>query len=206
MNDLISKEKALKAIEAAARLCVADANHNYLMGFQDAAEAVGQVEPEHFREETKKKGDDYISRQEAIDEIRKCRFVVDAIEKIRGLTPAQPEQRWIPVSEKMPGNRVSVIICYREWQQYAKRYVYSIVIGWYARKHSVREDVFNEWEGDCDYDEDEDEFYIREGWYEFTTQGNADLMNWYINAEVVAWMPLPEPYWKEGEKDDGTGG
>lgn len=46
MNDLISKAKALKAIEAAARLCVADANHNYLMGFQDAAEAVGQVEPE----------------------------------------------------------------------------------------------------------------------------------------------------------------
>ena len=28
---------------------------------------------------------DLISRQAAIDEIRKCRFVVDAIEKIRGL-------------------------------------------------------------------------------------------------------------------------
>ena len=58
---------------------------------------------------------------------------------------------------------------------------------------------FSEWEADCDYDEDEDELYIHEGWYEFTTQGNADLMNWYINAEVVAWMPLPEPYREEGE-------
>lgn len=28
---------------------------------------------------------------DAIDEIRKCRFVVDAIEKIRGLPSAQPE-------------------------------------------------------------------------------------------------------------------
>ena len=35
--------------------------------------------------------DDLISRQAAIDEIRKCRFVVDAIEKIRGLPSAQPE-------------------------------------------------------------------------------------------------------------------
>ena len=34
---------------------------------------------------------DCISRQAAIDEIRKCRFVVDAIEKIRGLPSAQPE-------------------------------------------------------------------------------------------------------------------
>lgn len=32
---------------------------------------------------------DTINRRAAIDEIRKCRFVVDAIEKIRGLPPAQ---------------------------------------------------------------------------------------------------------------------
>ena len=34
---------------------------------------------------------DLISRQDAIDEIRTCRFVVDAIEKIRGLPSAQPK-------------------------------------------------------------------------------------------------------------------
>ena len=39
---------------------------------------------------------DSISRQAAIDEIRKCRFVVDAIEKIRGLPSAEPRVgRWI---------------------------------------------------------------------------------------------------------------
>lgn len=35
--------------------------------------------------------DDTISRQAVIDEIRKCRFVVDAIEKIRGLPSAETE-------------------------------------------------------------------------------------------------------------------
>lgn len=34
---------------------------------------------------------DTIERQDAIGEIRKCRFVVDAIEKIRGLPSVQPE-------------------------------------------------------------------------------------------------------------------
>lgn len=43
---------------------------------------------------------DLISRQAAIDEIRKCRFVVDAIEKIRGLPSAQ---QWTPCSERPPG-------------------------------------------------------------------------------------------------------
>ena len=42
--------------------------------------------------------EDSISRQAAIDEIRKCRFVVDAIEKIRGLPPVTPHPKtghWI---------------------------------------------------------------------------------------------------------------
>lgn len=164
---------------------------------------------------------DLISRQAAIDAIAGCTNcrteevlreyvamhnldnmwsggILEALDAVKGLPSAQPSPQWIPCSERLPENRVSVIVCFREWQQYAKRYIYSIVIGWYARKHSVRENVFSEWEADCDYDEDEDEFCIQEGWYEFTTQGNADLMNWYINAEVVAWMPLPEPY-EEGD-------
>ena len=36
---------------------------------------------------------DLIDRQAAIDEIRRCRFVVDAIEKISKLPPAQPEYK-----------------------------------------------------------------------------------------------------------------
>ena len=38
---------------------------------------------------------DNISRQSAIDEIRKCRFVVDAIEKIRGMPSTDRSGRWI---------------------------------------------------------------------------------------------------------------
>lgn len=156
---------------------------------------------------------DLIDRQAAIDAIENAfdretilnRFVRKiAISVVRLLPSAQLEQRWIPCSERLPEDRVDVLVCYRYWQQYAKRYVYTIVNGWYAHKYSVKENVFSEWEQDCDYKEDEDEYYIQEGWYEFTTQGNSDLMSWYIcGAEVIAWMPLPEPY-KEGEQNDSV--
>ena len=37
--------------------------------------------------------DDLVSRQAAFGEIKKCRFVVDAIEKISALPSAQPERK-----------------------------------------------------------------------------------------------------------------
>ena len=101
---------------------------------------------------------------------------------------------WIPCSERMPKDRELVFICYREWMLFSKKYSYTIVIGWYARKFSVKEEVFSEWEDECDYNADDDTSYVPEGWYEFTTQGNGDIMSWGINAEVVAWMPLPDAY------------
>ena len=160
------------------------------------------------------KGLDTISRQAAIDAAIKADMennsnvlsekrarVIDR--HISAVPSAQPEPQWIQCSERLPEDRVDVLVCYRYWQQYAKRYVYTIVNGWYAHKYSVKENIFSEWEQDCDYKEDEDEYYIQEGWYEFTTQGNSDLMSWYIcDAEVVAWMPLPEPYRAERRTDD----
>ena len=46
--------------------------------------------------------DDLISRQAAIDEIKKCRFIVDAIEKIRGL-PSTADVRDYATAHKVVG-------------------------------------------------------------------------------------------------------
>ena len=130
---------------------------------------------------------DTISRRAAIDEIRKCRFVVDAIEKIRVLPPAQsdctdckkhggdwecdhmhcrkgrlqsvqPEQQWIPVSERLPEEGVSILIS---------------VGGMYSAEGCLR------WDKD---------------WNQFRWSAIQD-------KEVVdAWMPLPEPYKERREE------
>lgn len=46
MDDLISRQKTLQAIEKCAEDNLASVNHNYLCGFQDAAEVVENMPPE----------------------------------------------------------------------------------------------------------------------------------------------------------------
>ena len=196
--DLISRQAA---VELAMKYCPDDDGavqcDGDIRGLLDELENLPPAQPEHDAEFWRKRAEEYsnICLAMTAEMTKGIKFNSIRIDE-NGICfgKEQPEQKWIPCSERLPENRVSVIVCFREWQQYAKRYVYSIVVGWYARKHSVHENVFSDWEADCEYDEIEDEYYIEEGWYEFTTQGNGDLMNWYINADVIAWMPLPEPY------------
>ena len=144
--------------------------------------------------------DDSISRQAAISIVKNrysnMTWVNKAmlVEDLKDLPSAQSEPQWIPCSERLPKDRKSVIVCYRYWLQFSQKFAYAIVIGWRASKFGVKAEVFTDWDGDFDYNKEQDENYIPEGWYEFTTQGNGDLMDWYIDAEVIAWMPLPEPY------------
>ena len=51
------------------------------------------------------------------------------------------------------------------------------------------------------YDEDTNTYYCEAGWYEETTQGDGDNMSWKMNADVIAWMPLPVTY--KGGADEG---
>lgn len=184
VGDTISRQTAIDALDC-------------INGAEEVLRALPPAKPEHDAAFWRKRAEEYsnICLAMTAEMTKGIKFNSIRIDE-NGICfgKEQPEQKWIPCSERLPENRVSVIVCFREWQQYAKRYVYSIVVGWYARKHSVHENVFSDWEADCEYDEIEDEYYIEEGWYEFTTQGNGDLMNWYINADVIAWMPLPEPY------------
>ena len=161
------------------------------------------AQPEKRTEErTKTHACDPIDRWAALDCVSNSLVAWEAYEAIEALPAAEPEPQWIPCAERMPKSGEPVLITYRTWRSYLRKYVYFVTIGWHANRYSVREDSFSEWEDDCDYDEDGDVFYIREGWYEFTTQGNCDHASWGIcDAEVTAWMPLPKPY---GGEQDGS--
>lgn len=68
--------------------------------------------------------EDLISRQEAIDEIRKCRFVVDAIEKIRGLPSAQPKTgKWIRHDEVRNVYGGTCVECSECGEKYVVQYI-----------------------------------------------------------------------------------
>lgn len=59
----------------------------------------------------------------------------------------------------------------------------------YARKYELVSNPESVDEN-CDYHEEQDEYYVPEGWYE---SNEFEEVNWHVEGAVVAWMPLPVP-------------
>ena len=112
---------------------------------------------------------DLISRQAAIDAIFGRSHEIIKM-RIGNLPSAQPEQRWIPCSERLPEEDTEVLISYR----------------------------YKEGEGDTDHVNIDITSY---GTVCFGGREIHTLKEWrqpfdyfHANYEVIAWMPLPEPY------------
>lgn len=138
---------------------------------------------------------DYIDRQAAIEALaavcdRVCQYTKkkkkksimhgacplgSAFDAIRELPSAQPEQRWIPVSEELPKEDTDVMIAYRYKAGEGDTSHCDIDITSYGQAYfGGRACSFKEWRAPFEY--------------------------FHTNYEVVAWMPLPEPY-KEKENE-----
>ena len=137
---------------------------------------------------------DLIDRQAAIDAFdghfaivgrssaeRFKMYIEAVINDIRKLPPAQPGQRWIPVTERLPENNDPVNVT---WVNHNPEVYYADIKDkpftatahyhnghwyWYS---SVTQDYLNE--------------------YDVWTPDLVDK-----DVEIIAWMPLPEPW--EGE-------
>ena len=151
--------------------------------------------------------DDLISRQAAIDALdvlcQEHRYRIpgkretysqyneawqDALDRaenaIGNLPPAQPEQRWIPCSERLPEDIRPVIVT---WKNTDPKSYYQYIVG----KHFTGTACYKN-----------GKWY----WYSSTTEdmlaeyGRYDSEEFDEAIECIAWMPLPEPY-KGGEQD-----
>ena len=93
---------------------------------------------------------------------------------------------WIPVTERLPEGTVLATV---ETKMFKHKYICEAV--WIPRWSKIAD--FDSWEDCSEYNEDEDEYYVLEGWYE-------RIHNWDeysfvgIEDKVIAWKPLPEPY------------
>lgn len=113
-------------------------------------------------------------------DIARNMFVVDFMMS-NGVTV----QKWISVKDRLPENGVHVLLCceiHRYDGEIAGKYVCD---GYYAEANKLIA-------GEYEYSEEDDEYYLREGWYEV-------IKNWYaytsvpVEDFVTHWMPLPEP-------------
>ena len=93
---------------------------------------------------------------------------------------------WIPCSVRLPE-------CEQEVWIQTKRGIRTTAM-YEDGKMPEDESVWNWNDIDFDYDEKTDTYFIPEGWWEYRHFNPDDVYNCLVDEEVIAWMPLPEPY------------
>ena len=100
-------------------------------------------------------------------------------------------QEWISVEDRLPESGVHVLICC-EMRRYggeiAGKYVCD---GYYAEANKIIAGGFPD-ECNCEYSEEDDEYYLCEGWYEVVKNWD-DFNSVAVEDFVTHWMPLPKP-------------
>lgn len=122
----------------------------------------------------------------AADRCHRCRCEIESGFEVDPATFME----WIPVTERLPESGVHVLLCceIRSNGAVYKKYVCD---GYYAKRYT--EQTWNN-SGDiaCEYREEDDEYYLLEGWYEVIKNWD-DYNSIVIGDFVTHWMPLPEP-------------
>ena len=100
-------------------------------------------------------------------------------------------QEWISVNDRLPDNGAHVLLCC-EVHGYGGEIVGKYICdGYYAEANKIIAGGFPD-ECNCEYSEEDDEYYLCEGWYE-------NIKNWddynsvTVEDFVTHWMPLPLP-------------
>ena len=117
---------------------------------------------------------DLISRQAAIDAMEQAkeqyfdrRVIIGKMQNVvSNLPSAQPEQRWIPCSERLPEDWVPVLVTLKKPER---------LPAWIKAKP--------------------------ENYFHIVDADVCENGEWSVNKKnVIAWMPLPEPY-RGGEQN-----
>lgn len=98
--------------------------------------------------------------------------------------------KWISVEERLPESGVHVFVCCERtgYMGYKTQYVCD---GFYAGKYKVKVGWRDE-DTAAEYSEEDDEFYLEEGWYE-VIKNWGDYDSVVIDDRPTHWMFMHEP-------------
>lgn len=90
---------------------------------------------------------------------------------------------WIDITAELPETGKNVFVSFVN--ECGKQ---RICKGMYVVRFTIEDD--SEYEGETDYNEEEDKYYLPDGWYE-VAECNHEFEFWPIDGKVTHWMVLP---------------
>ena len=104
-----------------------------------------------------------------------------------------PQPGWIPCSTALPKTEEKVFVTCEHLDIYGKPHRY-VCKAYHVDRYTVRAD-FDYWDEGCDeYCEEDDQYYVLDGWYEYIHNWGDYSSVRITEDKVVAWCPLREPY------------
>lgn len=166
-----SKEPILQAYKIAIQALEQEPCDDVCEWFEQYVDIATDIVEFRFSDGTVKKAKRGLYLRDIEKSIRK--MLIDQIANEK-----KQESKWIPVSERLPEKRGDYLVTQKAT---FTDYVYISVIGYALNLHDVDEYDFADKK--------------RPGWYEYDNEwGYREL------DDVVAWMPLPQPYKAESEE------
>jgi hypothetical protein len=120
--------------------------------------------------------------QKMSDAGHEAEFLGDVVKMLK-------QSEWISVEERLPENGVHCILCC-DMKRIDGTHSQYVCDGYFAERWKI---IAHYVDDDCatEYNEIEDEYYLKEGWYEVIKNWD-DYNSIVIDDTVTHWMPLPE--------------
>lgn len=127
-------------------------------------------------------------------------FMEQVLFDISNMPTVAAAPRWISVKEGPPKDRRSVNVVVEHKRDDGKVFQF-VMTASHIGHHEIEAEEWPDYDGDTEYDEENDCYWIPENWYEDNFM--EDNLNYLICDEyrVTHWMPLPEPPKEEGKWD-----
>ena len=104
--------------------------------------------------------------------------------------PPEAAQRWIPCAERVPEPQTKVLI---RMTDRTFKHAYTTIAAHIGYHDAKAEDDWQEYEGETEYDEENDCFWVHPCWYEVNMVDDNPNYELDDDYEVTHWQPLPQP-------------
>lgn len=130
---------------------------------------------------------EYLERETAVMRLMQDGCSAKNVQTIMAL-PAVSVPQWISVKDRLPKVETEVLVaCDRNGYRFVCPAIYE------DGTVLTQDSIWNWYDLDGTYSEENDDYFVPQGWWENRQFTPDDIYNNPVDCAVTHWMPLPEP-------------